>query len=269
MKLSGKDVGWTVRVSQDSLSRVADMETHDGAEYLVLSPTASGAFEAVSDAQPVIPSQAYAIRVAVRPDLYAAHAELYLRWNDSKDNEISRATGPFTFMAHDLAEEWLWGLAPAKAATACLIVRLVSDQTPRRKAKGSLAVGSPNLKPSLWLEAEAEVEAALFDGGAPPRYGVRVAGAPEALASADLQIRVSDYDGQVLHKDSAVIALAGGAGEATITLPPHETGYYLLQLAAEGAGVAPARTSQSYGHLPSLGFCPPPDYPVSLDAGMS
>lgn len=266
MQLHGTETTWYLMGDPDA---VADYARVDDGDTLTIRPSerAGAAVELFQDgAWEVVAGRAYCLVVPVRPSLSRAHGEIHLQWLDSQQKVIGQADGPFVFLEHDWAERVLWALAPADAVKARFLMRFSTDHA---DACGRLQVGRAKLLPSLVIEALPDDPVALYDRGQPIGYSINVRGAPKTLPVAELAVRVVDYEGQVVHEETVVVALMDGSGDAAWGLPQLPAGYYRLELAAEGEGLTPAHAQASLGCLDPLDYEPGRDYAIAIDAGMS
>ena len=263
------DMAWTLQGSLESPSECARVELDDKDRCLVLCAPADGHLEALSPALPVEAGLGYCFSIPLRPDLSGCHAQIALVWLDAQGQELRRDPGPITFMSHDKATESVWGLAPQAAVSAALAVRLISDRTTFRESLGRLWVGEPQLAASLSIQATPATVGALFDVDDPVLYRVMVSGAPAHTPRAELAWRALDYERVVHAQGKEVLDISEGRAVAGISLPGLAPGYHVIEFHVSAPGLAPAPIWRSFGVLAPLGFDPPDDYAIALDAGLS
>ena len=269
MQLSAADTTWTLTGHPDDLAPYAAAESVDGRPCLVLRPASSRYYEAASAPWPVTPGRAYRATAAISPAMDGAHAQCFLAWLDAAGAEIARAEGPITFMEHAFADEMTWGLAPAGAVAARLVIRLTSDEQTWKKAVGCVRIGAPRLEPSLDVTLAAQADAGLYDPDQPAEHAVSVAGAPADRAQVEVAYRVYDYHRHLVASGDLPVALENGSGRAVLALPGQPSGYYRVEITVGAVGLAPAEAWASYACIPPLEFDPPEDTPIALDAGIS
>ncbi len=241
-----------------------------GQDALRLSVHPREASEAVEQhGWPVEPGRAYVLSAQVRTALANAHGQLRLRWLAADGAVIREDVSGFTFLEHDYAPLRVWALAPDGAVQACAGLRLAPacpDMTP---PSGALWLAPSQFAPSLLLDASPRATAALFDAGLPADYFLAVRGAPVSLPQVTVHYVLADYAGGSVAEGVLPVALAGGEGRTTLSLPALPPGYYELALTAEGHGVSRFCAVRTLGVLPLLDFAPSQDNPISLDAGLS
>jgi len=263
------DTAWTIRGSSENLSDRARVDLVNGDQYLVLCAPSDGHLEALSVALPVSPGLGYCFSVPIRPDLSGCHAQIAMVWHDARGQELDRDLGPITFMSHDIATESVWGLAPQLATSAALALRLISDRTTFRESLGQLWVGEPKLAASLSVQATPTTVGALFDVDDPVSYQVTVNGAPAHTERVELSWRVLDYERVIRAQGRKMLKVSDGRAAADTSALGLAPGYHVIEFDVCAPGLAPALIWHSFGVLEPLGFNPPDDYAIALDAGLS
>lgn len=228
------------------------------------------ATEAVEEqCRPVTAGRAYCLSMQVRTALGNAHGQLRLRWLAADGSAIREEASGYTFLEHGYAPLRIWATAPPEAVMACAVLRLTPASPDMHPALGALWIAPSQFAPSLLLDASPRATAALFDVGLPVDYSLAVRGAPVHLPQATVHYALADYADRRVAEGMLPVGLSDGEGRTTLSLPALPPGYYELSLAVEGQGISPFHVTRTLGSLPSLGFSPRHDSPISLDAGLS
>ncbi|MBC7330080.1 hypothetical protein H5T88_06950 [bacterium] len=216
----------------------------------------------VSEPISVEEDKAYIFSAFVCSQLNSAQGRLELVFLDSEGKEISVFSSRTIFWHHNWARYKAVGIAPKGAKKAIL---RFSVWGPEGNSSGNAMIAQIHYGKSVDIKAEFNAKGNVIIYPAKGQAMLYFRGVP---ANFPLKIRwkILDFNlNQVAEKETNT-----SSRELSISIPPLEPGYYILQIEASGEGIIPNDEEVSFGVINPL----PKDFnrkesPICLDAGMS